>query len=57
MSKEEEADHLRSQLSELKQQLDDYHVALEAYEVDNSVLSEKQKIVYEMFKAFIGNEK
>ena len=56
MSKEE-ADLLRSQLNELKHQLDDHRVALEQYENAEFSLSEKQKIIYEMFKAFMGADK
>jgi SMC interacting uncharacterized protein involved in chromosome segregation len=55
MSKEEEVDRLKQQLNELKHQLDDYRVALESYETGSSTLSEKQKIVYEMFRAFVGD--
>ena len=57
MSKEEEAEGLRNQLNELKYQLDDYRVALEQYENAEFTLTEKQKIIYEMFKAFVGDKK
>lgn len=53
MSSEKEAD-LRSQLDELRLQLDDYRVALEQYEAGVGDLTEKQRIIYEMFKAFMG---
>ena len=49
----EEADRLKQQLNELKHQVDDYRVALEQYETGSATLTEKQKIIYEMFRAFV----
>ena len=57
MSKEEEVDRLKNQLNELKHQLDDYKVALEQYEEGVAGLTEYQRVVYEMFKAFTGENK
>lgn len=51
---QEESERLRSQLNELKLQLDDYRVALEGYEAGIAGLTERQRVIYEMFKAFMG---
>tara|TARA_Y100000114_G_C11667338_1_gene282005 strand:+ start:412 stop:582 length:171 start_codon:yes stop_codon:yes gene_type:complete len=56
MSKSE-ADDLRQQLNMLKGQLEDYRIALEGYEAGMIELTEKQRIIYEMFKAFNGASK